>query len=175
MRHLKSGNLAERPKPVVKHLRAATDASQGEGRVAMLWLGRTSTWHCRIVWYHRRQPGGGRQRQRYLTSQRYNIGSYIGTYGRFLAIVVRVFASESGKESVEDLNYSAGYASLVKHVRCMGVGSLAGMGYKTFSRWMQGKRTSKKNVAKRNLVMFQDYVDRHGEGADEKCMCLGQE
>lgn len=86
-----------------------------------------------------------------------------------------IFASELGKESVEDINYSAGYASLVKHVRCVGVGSLGGMGYKTFSLWMQGKRSSKKNVAKRNLVMFQDYVDKHGEGADEKCMCLGQE
>ena len=64
---------------------------------------------------------------------------------------------------------------MVKHVTSMGVGNLSGMGYNTFSLWMQGKRASKKNVAKRNLVAFQDYIDHHGEGADEQCKCVGHE
>ena len=84
-----------------------------------------------------------------------------------------IFASDLGMKSVEGVRYTAGYDALKKHVTLMGVGHLRGMGYKTFSLWMKGKRAASKNVGKGNLAAFQDYIDKHGQGAGEKCKCLG--
>ena len=70
------------------------------------------------------------------------------------------------------MKYTAGYDALKKHVILMGVGHLMGMGYKTFSLLMKGEMAASKNVGKGNLAAFQDYIDKHGQGADEKCKCL---